>query len=239
MSASHRGFSHGSLFVLLLLLAACGGPPKREGVTPLQAHMYAHFDRAGEVHDALVRGQLDRARTAAHWLATHPETRMLPMDSDRHATAMAAYAMEASEASDLQAAAMATAQMGRICGDCHRENDVTPRFLVGTAAPGGSGPRAEMARHIWAADRMWHGLIGPDDFAWTSGARALSQGWLNPGEVVVEPGDRERLRELLRHVYELGSEAAVAPDPETRAEAYGSYLTTCIDCHDLTGAIIR
>jgi hypothetical protein len=239
MTASQGRFFPGSLFVPLLVLAACAGPPQREGVTPVQAHMYAHFDRAGEVHDALVRGQIDRARAEARWLATHPETRMLPVGSEPYSAAMAGHATSASEASDLQHAAIAAAQMGRTCGDCHRQYDVKPRFLVGTAAPTGSGPAAEMALHVWAADRMWQGLIGPDDFAWTSGARGLTLGWLNPGEVVADPGDRERLRNLIRQVYELAARAEMASDPEARAEVYGAFLTTCIDCHQLTGAIIR
>ena len=42
--------------------------------------------------------------------------------------------------------------------------------------PGGSGAEAEMALHVWASERMWNGLVGPDDFAWSSGASALKTG---------------------------------------------------------------
>jgi hypothetical protein len=234
-----RFFLQSPVVVLLLLLMACAGPPRREAVTSVQAHMYAHFDRAGEVHDALVRGQLDRARAAAHWLATHEEPGMLPVDSDRHIAAMISFARQASEAPGLGAAAVAAAQMGRVCGDCHRDLDVSPRFLLGTVAPEGAGPKAEMARHIWASDRMWQGLIAPDDFAWSSGARGLTLGWLNPGEVVASPGDRERLRSMIQQVYDLAAQAEAAEEPEDRAEVYGTFLTTCIDCHQLTEAIIR
>jgi hypothetical protein len=239
MNAFQVRFFPRSLFVIPLMLVACGGPPQREGVTPVQAHMYAHFDRAEELHDALVRGQTDRARAAALWLATHEEPGMLPVDSDPHIAAMIAFARRASEAPDLGQAAMATAHMGRVCGDCHRDNDVRPRFLVGTVAPEGTGPRAEMARHIWSADRMWQGLIAPDDYAWNSGARGLTLGWLNPGEVVASPGDRERLRSMIQQVYDLAAQAEAAEEPEDRAEVYGTFLTTCIDCHQLTEAIIR
>jgi hypothetical protein len=239
MNTSPGRFSSRSLLVIFLLLAACATPPKREGVTPIQAHMYAHYDRAGEVHDALVRGQMDRARAAALWLATHEEPGMLPEDSDRHVAAMIAFARRAAEAPDLGAAALATSHMGRVCGDCHREHDVVPRFLVGTVPPEGTGPRAEMARHIWASDRMWQGLIAPDDHAWTSGARGLTLGWLNPGAVVADPADREKLRALIQQVYDLAHSAETTSESEGRAEIYGDFLVTCIDCHQLTEAIIR
>jgi mono/diheme cytochrome c family protein len=201
--------------------------------------MYAHFDRAGEVHDALVRGRLDRARPGAEWLATHQEPRMLPEGSDQIGALMKMYAQNVREAEDLQEAAHATAQMGRTCGDCHRQYGVSPRFLVGTAPPSGSGARAEMSRHVWAAERMWEGLVGPEDYAWTSGAAALKEGWLNPRDVVSDAGDRERVRDLVRQVYTLGVQADRATTPEDRARIYGEFLTTCIDCHVLTEAIIR
>jgi hypothetical protein len=96
-----------------------------------------------------------------------------------------------------------------------------------------------MARHVWAAERMWEGLIGPEDFAWSSGASALKEGWLNPRAVVSDPDDRMRVRELVTQVYSLGAEAEAAQGSEERARIYGEFLTTCIDCHRLTKAIIR
>jgi hypothetical protein len=201
--------------------------------------MYAHFDRAGEVHDALVRGDLERARSAADWLASHPDTRMLPEESDHFGAIMVSFARQVQNAGDLEVATVAAAQMGRSCGDCHREYDVSPRFLVGTASPSGDGPKAQMARHVWASERMWEGLLGPEDFAWSSGAASLKEGWLNPGEVVADPADREQVRELVQKVYLLGTRAEVAEAPSARAEVYGEFLNTCIECHTLTKAIIR
>ena len=153
--------------------------------------------------------------------------------------AMKSYASQVWEAQSLEAAADATAQVGQACGECHRRYQVAPRFLVGAPPPGGSGPRAEMARHVWAAERMWEGLVGPEDYAWHSGAEALKEGWLHPAEVISDPQDRDRIRELTQQVYALGARAAAIPEAEGRAEIYGEFLTTCIDCHQLTSAIIR
>jgi cytochrome c553 len=201
--------------------------------------MYAHFDRAAEVHHALVRGDMDTARQAAQWLATHQETSDIPPGSGSEAAQMQAFAKRVAESQTLAEAAEAASQMGRVCGDCHAENQVAPRFLSGTAPPEGGGPQAEMARHVWASERMWEGMVGPLDYAWTSGAEALREGWLDPQSVVSDADDRIRVRELVRQVYEIGTQSEKASDPSRRAELYGEFLTTCIDCHELTGAVIR
>jgi len=91
-----------------------------------------------------------------------------------------------------------------------------------------------MARHVWAADRMWVGLLGPSNAAWLDGARDFQGGWLDTQEVLVDPEDRIQMRALVRHVYDLGAEAAQATEPHRRAEIYGEFLATCADCHQLT-----
>jgi mono/diheme cytochrome c family protein len=201
--------------------------------------MFAHFDRAGEVRDALVKGDLTRAKEAADWIVTHQDLGGSPASPPEIQSAMERFAAQVSVAPDLQGAATAAARMGQACGECHRANDVEPRFLVGTAPPGGSGPEAEMARHIWASERMWEGLVGPGDHAWRSGAEALRSGWLDPQQVVSNPEDRPRIRELVKQVYDLGSRAQSTTDPAARAELYGAFLTTCNECHVLTAARIR
>jgi len=223
---------------LLFLLAGCSGGPARDGVSPTQAHMYAHFDQTQAVHDALVRGNMEGAKAGALWLATHQDTRRLPEGSDRYSAIMREQATQVSKASGLQDAAMAAALMASACGDCHREYSVAPRFLMGAPPPGGSGAKAEMALHVWASERMWNGLVGPDDFAWSSGAAALKTGWLSPQEVVTDPTTGEKVRQLVRQVYDLGTQAEQASDPHARAGVYGNFLATCIDCHKLTSAII-
>jgi len=238
MSICRGAFSKVTSAIILFTLAACAGSPEREGVTPTQAHMYAHFDRTLEVHDALVRGDMERARRGAEWLATHQDAAMLPEGSERFSTLMRGQAGRVSEASELQEAAVAVARMASACGGCHEEYGIDPRFLMGAPPPGGSGAKAEMALHVWASERMWNGLVGPDDYAWTSGASALTKGWLSPRDVVADPSTRERVRELVQQVYQVGTRAGTVSDAQARAEVYGEFLTTCIDCHRLTSAII-
>ena len=163
----------------------------------------------------------------------------MPAGSDQHSALLRLYASQAGGAQDLRSAAASTAQMGRVCGDCHRQFQVKPRFLVGTAAPHGGSPKEEMGLHVWAAERMWEGLVGPEDYAWSSGAAALKEGWLDPGEIVANPQDRETIRAMIKSIYDIGSRAEGTVSSEERAHLYGEFLTTCIDCHKVTGAIIR
>ncbi len=223
----------------ILLLLSCGGVPEREGVSPTQAHMFAHFDRAGEVHDALVRGELDRAKRAAEWIARHDEPLHISSEHPEFLTEMHGQAQALANSNFLKEASLAAAKMGQACGDCHDANEVSPRFLIGTAPPGGSGPQAEMARHVWASERMWEGLLGPGDDAWKWGAEALRSGWLDPREIVSNPEDAAAIRALIRHVYDLGNQAETAVDSGSRAALYGDFLNTCSECHRLTDARIR
>lgn len=227
------------LLPFFLILSSCRGTGPREAVSPTQAHMFAHYDRATEVHDALVRGDLDRAKGAAEWIATHQEPRSFPGNAPSLQAEMQRFANQVAWAGKLEEATWASAHMGRTCGDCHRQNAVEPRFLVGPAPPGGTGPQAEMERHVWASERMWDGLVGPEDHAWRSGAEALKGGWLDPQEVVSNPEDRTRIRELVRQVYDLGLEAESIEDSDARADLYGRFLITCNECHVLTAARIH
>lgn len=224
----------GVLFLPLLFLLTCRGSSPREGVTPTQAHMFAHYDRADELHHALVTGDLDRAQEAAEWIATHQKRHDLEMGDSRHDAAVRAFAHQAVNSTQLQAASVAAARMASSCGDCHKEERVNARFLMGTATPGGTGPMAEMAKHIWAAERMWVGLLGPSDAAWAEGAKGMEEGWLDTQEIIVDPDDRQQVREMVRHIYDLAGRARTAMSAQDRAEIYGDFLSTCADCHKLT-----
>lgn len=237
MSAPHGRYSACTTITLFLLVSACGGNPEAEGVTPSQAHMYAHFDRTREVHDALIRRNPEAVREGSNWLATRQDPGQIPEGSSPYGAAMTGEATQVRDASDLRDAARATARMAAACGDCHQAYDVTPRFMMG-AQPSGSGTEDQMALHVWASEQMWKGLVGPDDYAWTSGASALKTGWLSPREVVADPALRERGQELVRQLYDTGSRARQVTESHERAEVYGDFLNTCIDCHEMTAAII-
>ena len=82
-----------------------------------------------------------------------------------------------------------------------------------------------MVRHLWAADRMWEGLVGPSDDAWLAGSSALA------GSLSLPSGNVRGPEELLRQVGALAGEAETATGQEARAEIYGRLLGTCSQCH--------
>ena len=84
-----------------------------------------------------------------------------------------------------------------------------------------------MARHQWAADRLWEGLIAPSD-----------QSWLNAAEVLLEvplalagTQGTEQTRALTERVHSLGHQARSAARSSDRVRIYGEILGTCADCH--------
>jgi cytochrome c553 len=196
--------------------------------------MYGHFGHASQVQSAVIAGDLEAVRSPAQWLAGHDEMAGLPQGAEPYLARLRRAAALAVDASDLSAAAAATADIGTACGACHGAFDVGPPFDPGVPPPDEGPPVVgHMMRHVWAADRMWEGLIGPSDAAWTAGARGLSEAPFEPTEVTQNAELQPTARDLARRVHELGVKAERSSDPEARGEIYGRLLAVCSRCHQL------
>jgi hypothetical protein len=212
----------------VLLASACHRP------TPAQRHMWTHYQRVGEVQTAVIRGDLAAARTAARWIADHEEPPEFAPGIAIYARELRAQAARVVEAASVHAAGLATARMGRMCGACHAAAGRGPRFVAATRPSGTpSGVGQQMTRHLWAADRMWEGLIGPSDSAWAAGALALADAPLYLGEAAVRTGRAVEIEELARTVHDLARRAQLTTRPDDRADVYGDFLGDCADCHTL------
>ena len=87
--------------------------------------------------------------------------------------------------------------------------------------PGADAP--EMAKHLYAAYWMGHGLLATNDEAWTRGAEALADAPLAaPGGVGAEDEAR---------VHALAKQALPITEPTERAKAFGQLLSSCSPCH--------
>jgi hypothetical protein len=83
--------------------------------------------------------------------------------------------------------AAATGQMRGTCGSCHTASNSGPRVRIGGDPPTGVGELANrMIEHLWDADRILEGLIGPSDTSWNAGATGLAQESLFHGEIVAK-----------------------------------------------------
>lgn len=227
----HDGIRSG-LFVLSLLvpLGACAGWPSGQE-EPVTRHMYAHFGRLGEIQTAVIRGDLDGARRSARMLAEHPPLEGFPTSLDSYEDEMRTLAREAGGAASLETAADLTARMASTCGACHRAYEGGPRMDPGGHAARGSDTADRMLRHLWGADRMWEGLLGPSDELWRRGAGTLAEeeGWSDLPSGYSE--ESERLAERVRRVARV---ARRVDDEARRADLYGDLLETCSGCHQLT-----
>jgi cytochrome c553 len=203
-----------------------------ETFTEIAEHMHEHLDQVGAIKAAVIAGRLEDVREPANWLATHEEPARLPSVEE-----MRRYAARAAAAENLVAAAAAVSEIARTCGDCHLASGVA--VLMGYSAPPSRDEQSlttQMQRHLWAADRMWAGLIGPSDAAWKQGASILAEVKLAASDIVVEGEQQTEITDLTRRARRLGTQASQAASVESRSVLYGEFLSLCATCHSLTGA---
>ncbi len=211
--------------IALVGLHACA--PQQAMLNP----MWRHYGGVDDVQNALIQGDLDRARRAGQRLAEHDGLVDSPASAGPYVTAMRGEAARVAAASTLAGAARATGNMVRICGACHEASRGGQPFRVG----GGPEHDAEsvtneMRRHEWAVNRMMEGLIGPSNDSWLAGATTLSDAQLFPLGLT----GREEIgsvRELETRLRRLGERASTEEDVTGRGEIYSDLLTTCASCH--------
>lgn len=216
-----------------LSLFAQAGP----GSNPaLAQHMREHFQRVGDVENAVIRGDLDAVREPATWLASHDSSIELGKASASQVATLKGAARKAADAKDIPTAAAATSQMIAACGDCHRAAGVVPAPRQPEAAPIG-GPVGHMLEHKVATDLMSDGLIVPSDALWKKGATDLKEAPLRPAELPRDQKLTPQIAAAEGQIHDLAIKAAQASEEATRVDVYGKIISTCAECHGLHGRI--
>ncbi len=210
---------------LALTLSSCAHQP----ATP-PASMWQHYQRVGEIHYAVVQGNLRDAQAVAGWFIGREPAPSLPSGSERLDSQMRSYAKDIVEANSIEDVATATASMGRTCGQCHETYGRGPALRIGSVEDLGDD-MAEMTRHKWASDRMWDGLIGPSDSSWATGTREWSSSSTLPREVREQNDVGGELHGLEVRLHRLGQQAAAEETLPGRAAIYGQMMATCAGCH--------
>jgi hypothetical protein len=193
----------------------------------IRFQMHARFDVARDVERWLVRGNLADARALAAVVAATPAEPELAAWAGPLAV-VRARAGAIAGATRLDDACRAFGRMAAACAGCHAELAVQPGVRRRPHEPADLPTvPARMARHGWAADRLWEGLIGGGDDAWRDGLDVLSA---TPVTFATDGVARARRAAGLR---QLASVARRAPidDAAARGERYGAILIACAGCH--------
>lgn len=206
-------------------------------VTEAADHMHDHLTYITTIKAFIIMGRLEGVRQPANWLATHETLSDLPTSYEPFVDFMRSSARQVEKAEDLETAASAVSLMAQNCGSCHRASHVDVEFGYDALPAEWSDSETHMQRHQWAMDRLWEGLIGPSDAAWTRGAAMLSEEPLHADEVPanVTAGDAETFENIAREVHELGAAGAGLTGLSDRSQVYGRILGLCADCHTRVG----
>jgi cytochrome c556 len=212
----------------LLALGQCRPSPGESSQSPAERGeavrfaMDEHFMDISAIRDAVVDGDLATVTELSERLQVRESESDHPTEWDAHIDAVVALAGELRAADGLAPAAAKTAELGAACGACHHALDVHPPFDDAVEPGDDDSGAGIMRRHQWATERLWEGVVGPSDWAWTRGADAFAD---PPGCVAGTD------LEICATLHALGPRLVAATEPDTRATLYGELLGTCAACH--------
>lgn len=204
--------------------------PGPQSDVPLTEQMHENYVRTVVARDALITGELDQAKAEGRSIAGVEPSADLPPPWRPFATRMRDRARALGGAPNLDVASLEVGKLGAVCGDCHAQLNIDVTFEA-PPLPEGDDTATHMLRHQWAADRLWEGLVAPDDGQFTGGASALVEAPLHPSALAPNMSVPEEIAELAVHVHELGDGATRATEPADQAQFYGELLATCESCH--------
>jgi cytochrome c553 len=118
--------------------------------------------------------------------------------------------------------------MANACGSCHQALDVHPSIPAKAPPTAGDGIEGHMARHQWAADRMWVSLVLGSEQEWREALGVLDA---SPAS---EFGGRTLSLAAQAHATTVHDKARAALDddnPDTRSDLYGQIVAACAGCH--------
>lgn len=196
-------------------------------------HMKDHVESLREIERHLVAGRLDEAKALAFLLGRADDRRLLPAAPDAARVAIAARALAA--ATTLEEGCRLEPRIALACAGCHRRARLVLHFPAPVVPADEPTVAARMTRHQWAADRLWDGLIGPDDRSWRAGlevyAAAPVPALASPGVAGARSDADDRSSRRLQGLARTALDAIGRDSADDRAATYGALLVTCTGCH--------
>lgn len=195
----------------------------------VHVHMAEHYDRAKQMKDSVIRGDLAAYQRAATFIAEHDVPAEAPGVWQVQGQRLVEVGKSARDARSLTEAASAVGRLGEACAGCHLELG-KPRLTRAEPPAEGSGAQPHMARHQWAADHLWDGLMAPSDALWRAGADVMADAPLEPAALAPEQSAPTDVSALAESVH-AHARAARATPKEERAAAYAQLIESCSACH--------
>ena len=200
--------------------------------------MADHFTSSIAMRDSLIKGDLGAFRSSAATLSDKELSANLSDTWKPYLEDMRTAAKRARDAKTIDTGAQALADVGRACATCHKKLG-GPKLTVGEPPAPGSGAKPHMARHHWAAARLWDGLMAPSLEAWTKGAEVFMDAPLEPEAVAGPRSVSPEVNELAKRAHAFGQEAHSAKNTTERAKAVADVYATCVGCHAKLGVTIK
>ena len=211
-------------------------PPLRPGAIdpePLHTVMHGHFMSLRLVHRALLFGDLKEARRQARVLAEMAAPGGLPGWEESVARIRETAGRLTRTRSATRARRLA-AELAVRCGDCHEETADVSRFVADSEPFDDGSAAGRMARHEWAAESVWLGLVGPSPDLWRDGLAALASPPLLPDAFTDDRARHQKVDALSRRMADLAARERLLDDEDARAAAFADLLDVCAGCHKLT-----
>jgi cytochrome c553 len=194
----------------------------------VRLHMHENFGLLRAIEKLLVRGKLGDAQAFARAISEAPDEPGFQPFAKRAAEVRERAAALAA-APTVDEGCRREAQLAAACAGCHVDSGVLPEFnsLPRLPSDDASIP-ARMARHLWATDRLWEGVVGQSDDAWRAGLDVLAA---TPPPWAKADRQREQLAGQLQRLAKQARQMQPSDQPRNRARDYGEILGTCAACH--------
>jgi mono/diheme cytochrome c family protein len=219
---------------LLAVAAACGASEGRTTATEpppttTARLMHGNVTAIRDIFRALLFDDLASAKSRARDLAGMAIGSGSPEwdDAARLLRAQAARLADARDANQARSLATATATY---CADCHMFRAEPDQFRPASPPAADGSLRGAMARHAWAADTMWLGVIAPSTDLWRQGLAELAA-----APQLSARGERAREVAILRaRLRALASRSGDLRGQGDRAARLAEVMDVCAACHAIT-----
>lgn len=198
----------------------------------LNEQMHAHLGAIREIHLALIRGDLEAARDRARHLSRMSAEGELGA-WERPVQFVREQALRLASTTHPRDARHLSTELATVCADCHMVHARDSRFDVPPPPADDGSLRGSMARHQWAADAMWIGLVAPSTEIWQQGLDAIAA--LPLSSPVFAGYENTAALELQRQrLIALATRNRRLPGQGDRARRLARIMDVCAGCHAIT-----